>query len=400
MISALLVIGFFYVAVVFVTSGVLGPAELDHSLTPVSDGARAFFGPVGATLMSVAAGLAFVSTANAGVMAASRYLLALSRDGLIPVLFSRVGPRSGSPVAAVLLTGLFVVGSLFLDTQVLIKSASTVLILTYLLSNLCVVVLRESRLLNYRPTFRSPGYPWVQLAGSGGFVLLILEMGLEALLISLVLILSGLAFYWFYGRIKATREFALLHLLDRVMDRALAGGVLESELSEIIRERDELCSDPFEEVVKRAQILDLQGPLDRDDFWKAVTERLSAGLGLPPDVLLKARDERDLGPVSEIMPGVAVSDGIVPGNGFFEVVAVRCIPHAVLSSSMAPADVFFLILASRDKRDAYLRTLASLAQIVGDPAFEHQWRTAKSEDRLRDVLLLTERKRVCTIPAS
>jgi len=398
MISALLVIGFFYVAMVFVTSGVLGSAELDHSLTPVSDGARAFLGPGGAALMSVAAGLAFVSTANAGIMAASRYLLALSRDELIPAVFSRVGPRSGSPIAAVLLTGLFVIGSLFLDTQVLIKSASTVLILTYLLSNLCVVVLRESRLLNYRPTFRSPGYPWTQLAGSGGFVLLILEMGLEALLISLVLVLSGLAFYWFYGRIKATREFALLHLLDRVMDRTLAGGVLESELSEIIRERDELCADPFEVVVNRAQILDLTGPLDRDAFWKAVEARLNAALGLEPEVLRKALDERDLGMASEIMPGVAVSDGIVPGSGFFELVAVRCTPPVALSSSMGPADVFFLILASHDKRDSYLRTLTALAQIVGDPAFERHWRTAKSEDRLRDVLLLTERKRVCAIP--
>jgi mannitol/fructose-specific phosphotransferase system IIA component (Ntr-type) len=302
------------------------------------------------------------------------------------------------PTTAVLFTGLFVIGSLFLDTHVLIKSASTVLILTYLLTNLCVVVLRESRLLNYRPTFRSPGYPWTQLAGSGGFILLILEMGLEALLISLVLILSGLVFYWFYGRIKATREFALLHLLDRVMDRTLAGGVLESELSEIIRERDELCADPFEEVVKRAQILDLPGPLEPHAFWSAVADRLHSALGVAPEVMHKVRDERELGPVSEILPGVAVSDGIVPGEGFFELLAVRCPSGVTLGSRMAPTQVFFLILASRDRRDSYLRTLAALAQIAGDPGFEHQWRTAKGEDRLRDVLRLTERKRVCAIP--
>jgi len=122
MISALLVFGFFYVAMVFVTSGVMGPAELDNSLTPISDGARAFFGPEGAAVMSLAAGLAFISTANAGIMAASRYLLALSRDELIPGVFGRVSPRTGSPYNAVLITGFFVTGSLFLDLEVLSSS--------------------------------------------------------------------------------------------------------------------------------------------------------------------------------------------------------------------------------------------------------------------------------------
>ena len=260
------------------------------------------------------------------------------------------------------------------------------------------MVLRESHLLNYRPKFRSPWYPWIQITGSGGCLLLILEMGLEALLISLVLILGGLTLYWFYGRIKATREFALLHLLDRVMDKKLAGGVLESELSEIIRERDELCADHFDEVVGRAQVLDLQGPLDSEAFWLRLTERLVSTLGLEPDVLHQALEERELGPVSEIMPGVAVSDGVVPGSGFFELVAVRCKPGVKLTPQSAPVETFFMILASRDKRDSYLRTLAALAQIAGEPAFDHTWRTARGEARLRDVLLLTERKRICSIP--
>ena len=398
MISALLVVGFFYVAMVFVTSGVMGPSDLDHSMSPISDGARAFFGPSGAAMMSLAAGLAFISTANAGIMAASRYLLALSRDELIPGFLSRVSRRFGTPYAAVLITGFFVTISLFLNTEVLIKSASTVLILTYLLGNLCVVVLRESRLLNYRPKFRSPWYPWIQIAGSGGCLLLLLEMGLEAMLISLVLILGGLTFYWFYGRIKANREFALLHLLDRVMDKELAGEVLESELSDVIRERDEMCADPFDEVISRAQIMDISGPLEREAFFQRLAEQLSESLGLPPEVLHRTLEERELGPVSEIMPGVAVSDGVVPGRDFFELLAVRCIPGVKLMPQPPPVETFFMILASRDKRDSYLRTLAVLAQIAGDRSFENHWRNAKGEARLRDVLRLTERKRVCSMP--
>lgn len=396
-ISALLVVGFFYVSMVFITSGVLGSTELDNSLTPISDGARAFWGPVGATVMGLAAGLAFISTANAGIMAASRYLLALSRDELIPALFAKVSPRSGIPYNSVIITGLFIMGTLFLEPRVLIKSASTVLILTFLLSNLCVVVLRESRLLNYRPKFRAPFYPWNQILGVFGCFLLILEMGMDALLISLILVLGGLTFYWFYGRIKATREFALLHLIDRVMDRNLTGGVLESELKDIIRERDELCADPFEGVVNRALVVDLRTPVDRDEFWHVVIKKVSVSLGLQRQVLNQALEERELGQASEIMPGVAISDLIVPGSGFFELVAARCDPGVGLFPQGAPVEAFFMILTSPDKRDSYLRTLAVLAQIAGDPAFENSWRKALDEDRLRDVLLLTERKRVCPI---
>jgi len=398
-VSALLVVGLFYVSMVFITSGVLGPSELNNSLTPISDGARAFWGPTGGVVMGVAAGLAFISTANAGMMAASRYLLALSRDELIPALFAKVSPRSGTPYNAVITTGLFVMGALFLEPRVLIKSASTVLILTFLLSNLCVIVLRESRLLNYRPKFRAPLYPWNQIAGVFGCILLIMEMGMESLLISLVLILGGMTFYWFYGRIKATREFALLHLIDRIMDRNLTGGVLESELKEIIRERDELCEDPFEEVMNRALVLDFKTPLHRDEFWHLMTQKVADSLSLQRQVLSRALEERELGQASEIMPGVAVSDLIVPGSDFFELVALRTVPGIDLLPRAASVEAFFMILTSPDKRNSYLRTLAVLAQIAGDPAFEDSWRKALDEDRLRDVLLLTERKRVCPVPS-
>jgi APA family basic amino acid/polyamine antiporter len=397
MILSLLVVGFYYVAMVFITSGVLGPDILDNSMTPISDGARAFSGEWGSLIMSVAASLAFISTANAGMMAASRYLLALSRDELMPAFFGKISTKSGVPYNAVIITGIFVIGSLFLETQVLIKSASTVLILTYLLSNICVIVLRESRLLNYRPKFHSPFYPWTQIFGSVGFVILILEMGMETLLISLLLILSGLAFYWFYGRIKATREYALLHLIDRLMNKKLAEGTLENELSQIIRQRDELCSDPFEDVMKRALIIDLKIPMEKDKFWHMILDTLTQTYDIQKDLLKNEIEQRELGPASEIMPGVAVSDMVVPGTGFFEMVAVRAIPGINLLNDKAPVETFFMILTSKDKRDSYLHTLAVLAQIAGDFAFEHVWKKAKDEDRLRDVLLLTERKRVCYI---
>jgi len=91
MITSLCVVSFLYTMVVLVTSGVLGADVLDNSLTPISDGARVFLGDTGVIILNFAAILAFISTANAGIMAASRYPTALAHDGLLPVV---VGTRA------------------------------------------------------------------------------------------------------------------------------------------------------------------------------------------------------------------------------------------------------------------------------------------------------------------
>jgi len=225
-------------------------------------------GRPGTIMMSVAAVLAFVSTANAGIMAASRYLLSLSRDNLIPPLFGAMHTRFQTPHIAVMATGLCVVGALFLNLELLVKAASTVLILTYILANLYLIMLRESQLLNYQPQFKAPLYPYLPTAGIVGYVILLLEMGIGALLTSGVLIASGLFFYWFYGRIKTEREYAILHLLERISNRAFTGGLLESELKEIIRNRDDLCFDRFDEIVEDALIIDYTESTNASDLFR------------------------------------------------------------------------------------------------------------------------------------
>ena len=103
-----------YTLAVMVTSGVLESEVLDRSLTPLSDGGKAIMGQLGYVAMSIGAVLAFVSTANAGIMAASRYLLALSRDKLLPSPLAKVGTRFRTPHVAIGVTGAVIILSLIL----------------------------------------------------------------------------------------------------------------------------------------------------------------------------------------------------------------------------------------------------------------------------------------------
>lgn len=165
MIISLLVVSLLYGLMVLVTAGVLEPAALSRSLTPISDGAAVFMGQFGKITLSLAAIFAFLSTANAGIMTAARSLVPLSRDGLLPGSLSRINERFGTPHIALLVTGLMITLALLLRLEVLVEAASVVLILTNILSCLSVIILRESRLQNYQPKFAPRCIPGCRLPG-------------------------------------------------------------------------------------------------------------------------------------------------------------------------------------------------------------------------------------------
>jgi len=393
MFLSLLGIGILYTVVVFVTTGVLGSAELDKSLTPISDGAGAVMGSWGRIALSIAAILAFVSTANAGIMAASRYPLALSRDQLLPECFGKVHARFKTPYVSILLTGLFVMVALFLRLESLVKAASTVLILTFMFSCLSIIILRESRLQNYQPRFHEPLYPWVQTVGIIGFGFLLFEMGLDALIVSAVLIISGLFVYWFYGRIRTTREYALLHLIERITAKDLTTHLLETELKEIIRERDEITKDRFDRIIEDCIVLDMEKAMPVEELFESVAEAMSGKLKTKPPVLLKLLQDREKDSSTALSPGLAIPHIIIEGKHTFEILLARCREGVMFSEEAQKVHAIFVIAGTKDERNFHLRALAAIAQIVQNPHFEKQWLRARDIEALRDVVLLGKRRR-------
>ena len=74
--------------------GVLPDEELASDLTPVASASYILFGEWGKIGLTAAAVIAFASVANAGILSASRYPLAMSRDHLIPAGFSKLSQRN------------------------------------------------------------------------------------------------------------------------------------------------------------------------------------------------------------------------------------------------------------------------------------------------------------------
>jgi basic amino acid/polyamine antiporter, APA family len=384
-----------YALMVFITVGTQPAEKLRTSLTPIVDSAGTFAGTSGALLVGFAAILAFLSTANAGIMAASRYLLALGRDGLAPAFLFRINRRFHTPHYAILITGLFISVTLFLELEVLVEAASLVFIIGYILSCLCVIIMRESDVQNYRPVFRTPAYPLPQIIGIIGFSYLVLEMGREAYSIILLLISFSAIAFVLYGRKRNSQEYALLHFIERLTSKSIVTGTLESELKQVLRERDNVYLDQFDRLVAKSAVIDIDDKVDIDELFKRVSKVMAPRVKTDADVLYRLFQEREDYCVSSIIPGIAIPDIVLDNADTFDIALVRVQKGVVFpcSETGKPVQMIFVIFGSADQRTLHLQTLANIAQIAMSKPLFQKWAAAKDKCALRDAVLLAERTR-------
>ena len=394
MILSLVSVGILYALVTFVTTGLLTQDKLQYSLTPISDAARSFSGTPGLIIMAVAAMLAFISTANAGIISASRYPLAMSRDRLLPRFFERINTRFATPHYSILFTGAFILAAIFfLKLELLVKVASELLILLFIFTNIAVIIMRESKLQNYQPKFRSPLYPGMQILGIIGCGFLLAEMGRFILFLSGLLIGVGLVWYLVYAGARARREFGLIHVIERIANKELTSGQLAKELKGIIRERDEIVEDRFDHLIKESVVLDLEGSLSGDEFFQKVSSFLAGKLGIEPQELTNAFIRRERESTTVIGPGLAIPHIIIEGRHKFGILLARAKQGVIFSGTSSPVHTVFVLVGTRDERNFHLRALAAIAQIAQDEDFDKKWLSARNNEELRDIVLLAERKR-------
>jgi len=394
MFASLGVVTLIYVLVLIVTVGVYGGETLSGSLTPLADAARTFMGTPGFMLLSAAAFLAFISTANAGIMAASRYPFALSQDRLLPSFLAYIPRRFSIPVFSVLLTGGLIALAQLLPLEHLVKAASTVIVLTYVLAHVSVIILRESGIQNYRPSFRSPLYPGIQIVSMLLFLLLLIDMGMFTLTLSIGLIIAGGIFYLVYGRRSSKRHYALLGLVERLTNKALVTTGLEAELKEVLKHRDDVVYDRFDRLAEEAPVLDIEEAVDVDEAFRRAAGIMTPVLDIPPRKIHQLLQEREADSSTALSPFVAIPHIVVPGERRFALFLLRCGAGIRFNERIGTVQAMFILAGSRDERQFHLQALAAIAQIVQEKHFEERWRKARTAVHLRDILLLSTRRRM------
>jgi len=393
MILSVISVTIIYTLLLIVTVGVLPATAFSGSLTPIADAAKIIIGTPGFIVISIAALLAFITTANAGIMSASRYPLALSRDNLLPKAFSKVDKRFKTPILSISLTGLFIVLALQLPLEMLVKAASVVILTAYVLTNLAVIILRESKLKNYKPSFKAPLYPWLQIFGIIIFSFFIIDLGLKAIGISVILLLIGVGFYLFYGRKNNAGEYALLHLLKRITDHRLTDHILESEFRDILCDRDNIKPDKFDVLAKTAKILDLEGPLEIDRLFEIVSEEIADKIEMDSEEIFSLLKDRQEDCNTAISPFIAIPHIIIDGSDHFFLMLIRCKEGIKFTSEEDSVKAVFVFVGTKEDRAFHLKTLAAIATLVQQKDFEDKWLNAKDTHYLRDLILLSKRMR-------
>lgn len=377
--------------------GVVPPERLAGDLTPVATAADLLVGHWGVVLVAAAALLAFTSVANAGLLSASRFPLAMSRDHLLPQALRQLSAR-GTPSRSILVTLAAIALILVVFDPVRIaKLASAFQLVMFALVNVAVIVMRESHIDSYDPGYRSPGYPWMQLAGVAAPGVLIAEMGPAALLFSGGLVGVSAAWYWYYARPRIDRGGAIFHVFERLGRERFPG--LDPELRSILKEKGLREEDPFEEIVARSDALDAEPQLSFEGMVLAAAERLARRLPCSSDRLREGFLQGTLIGMTPVERGVALPHLRMPDVESPELVLVRSRsgvtvpignPLGETRTSEPVYAIFFLVSPEHDPA-RHLRLLAQLAGRVDEDEFFNAWLEARDEHALKEVMLRHER---------
>lgn len=208
---SLALVAFVYTGVTFLLFGVVPLGELQGNLKPIYTLALKVSGNGLGIFTAVVAVITMSSMANSGILAASRFPFAMARDHLLPSRLGKLHHKFLTPVWSIILSGL-VVGFVLVNMDVtkIAKFASVFMLLIYMAENISVIVLRETRVQWYKPTYKSPLYPLTQIIGISLTGFLLVGMGLPFVgKATLAIAVPGLVIYLFYSRRKTDRKGVL-----------------------------------------------------------------------------------------------------------------------------------------------------------------------------------------------
>ncbi|MFG1485502.1 amino acid permease [Halobacteriovorax sp. RZ-1] len=207
---SLLIVTLLYCVTTLALAKYLPIEQLKNNLRPIYTLAYEFGGKGFGMIMAVLAILTMTSMANAGLLAASRFPFAMSRDHLIPRLFGHLDRRFLTPVWSILASGLVVACAIyFLNIAKIAKLASAFILTIYMIENIAVIALRETHIQWYKPTYKSPLYPYVQIFGIISTLYLLVMMKDLAVIGLVSISVPGILIYLFYAKGRVSRKGVL-----------------------------------------------------------------------------------------------------------------------------------------------------------------------------------------------
>ena len=200
MIISLFLITTIYCMVALALVGNVEASVLATDIKPIHTLFQTIGGDAFGLVAGVVGALTLLSMANSGVLASSRFPFAMSKDGLLPGYLAGINSKFMTPVSAILTTStLIALAIIFLDVVKIAKLASAFKVLMFIFNELTVIVLRETNAQWYKPTFKSPLYPYVQIFGILSGIVLLAFLGIMPVVSVIGVVVLGFLIFLFYG---------------------------------------------------------------------------------------------------------------------------------------------------------------------------------------------------------
>ena len=200
MIISLFLITTIYCMVALALVGNVEASILATDIKPIHTLFQTIGGDTFGLIAGVVGSLTLLSMANSGVLASSRFPFAMSKDGLLPSYLAGINSKFMTPVSAILTTSsLIALAIIFLDVVKIAKLASAFKVLMFIFNELTVIVLRETNAQWYKPTFKSPLYPYVQIFGILSGIVLLAFLGVMPVISVIGVVILGFLIFLVYG---------------------------------------------------------------------------------------------------------------------------------------------------------------------------------------------------------
>ncbi len=151
-----------YLSVNFVCVKVLGPAGLASTPTPASAVMRAALGARGAQWIAIGIAISTLGFLSQGILTAPRVYYAMARDGLFFERVGRLSKRTGAPVTAIVLQGVFAIAIALLGKyEQILNYEVSVDFISFALTAASIFVFRAREHGVRQPgVYRTPGHPF------------------------------------------------------------------------------------------------------------------------------------------------------------------------------------------------------------------------------------------------
>ncbi|KLU59533.1 putative amino acid permease YhdG [Peptococcaceae bacterium CEB3] len=187
-----------YILVTMILTGMVNYTKLNTS-APVSFALNYIGLHWAAALLSVGAIAGITSVLLVDLFAQTRILYAMSRDGLLPPVFSSVHQKFKTPHVSTRLVGLVVAAMAgFTPIKDLAEMANIGTLFAFVIVSAAVIVLRKTKPEQRRP-FRVPLVPWLPLLAIVSCLYLMYSLPQLTWIRFVVWLVVGLIIYWRYG---------------------------------------------------------------------------------------------------------------------------------------------------------------------------------------------------------